>query len=339
MTGVQTCALPILDKLAALNPKDPQRWLRKAMFAAEAGRPEEALKAAEKLTELQPADGTGWLLKGQCLAMLNRHEEALQAVDKSIAADPMNEDAWRTRIGLEPNLKEFDSSIASVSKLVRQNPKCLGAVYDRAGLYALKGDKPKALADLNSAVALRPSDVRAAAREDTRFKILWSDLDFQKVVAAAPVPVASNEARAAGKVTLKVVRVDSEETEGEDGKGANAVDGNPETKWHTQWQKANPAPPHEIVIELSPPCKIEGFTYLPRQDALENGAIKDYEFFVSNDGKDFGQPVKKGTFERGKDKKTVTFGARTCRFIKLKALSEINDQPWTSIAEIDVISN
>jgi hypothetical protein len=36
-----------------------------------------------------------------------------------------------------------------------------------------------------------------------------------------------------------------------------------------------------------------------------NGTIKDYEFYLSNDGKDFGQPAKKGTFGEGKEKKTV----------------------------------
>ena len=100
---------------------------------------------------------------------------------------------------------------------------------------------------------------------------------------------------------------------------------------------ASPVHPHEIVIELTPPCKIKGFTYLPRQDEEVNGTIKDYEFFVSNDGKEFGQPLKKGAFERGKEIKTVTFDAKTCQFIKLKALSEINDQPWTSAAEIGII--
>src|SRR6516225_8251710 len=87
------------------------------------------------------------------------------------------------------------------------------------------------------------------------------------------------------KLTLKVVKVDSEETSGEDGKGSNAVDGDPETKWHTQWQDSSPGHPHEIIIELSRPSEIEGFTYLPRQDDNENGTIKDYEFYVSDDGK------------------------------------------------------
>ena len=154
---------------------------------------------------------------------------------------------------------------------------------------------------------------------------------------AAVAPESKPAAAPAGKLTLKVVKVDSEETAGEDGKGANAVDGDTATIWHTQWQDNSPPCPHEIIIELAPPATIKGFTYLPRQDDVVNGTIKDYEFYVSADGVDFGQPVKKGTFENSKDLKTVTFDPKQCRFIKLKALSEVNDAEWTSAAEINVV--
>jgi F5/8 type C domain len=159
------------------------------------------------------------------------------------------------------------------------------------------------------------------------------------VSSVPPAAPAAKPAAAApsGKLTLKVVKVDSEETAGEDGKGANAVDGDPNTIWHTQWQDNTPPCPHEIIIELVPPATIKGFTYLPRQDDSDHGNIKDYEFYVSADGVDFGQPVKKGTFENSKDLKTVTFDTKSCRFIKLKALSEANDSEWTSAAEITVV--
>jgi len=160
---------------------------------------------------------------------------------------------------------------------------------------------------------------------------------FDTAVVAAIVAFSSMASLAEDKATLKLVRVDSEETAGEAAGGANAVDGNPATFWHTQWQDASPACPHEIVLELAPATKINGFSYLPRQDDSENGMIKDYEFYVSDDGKDFGPPVKTGTFAPGKEKKAVTFAAKTCRFIKLRALSEINDEAWTSIAEIEVV--
>jgi len=157
------------------------------------------------------------------------------------------------------------------------------------------------------------------------------------VMPAQPSPAAAPEPATTSKLTLTVVKADSEETAGEDGKAANTVDGDPSTFWHTQWQDNAPEQPHEIIIELAPPSTIKGFTYLPRQDDVENGTIKDYEFYVSDDGNDFGQPVKSGTFENSKEKKTVAFDAKKCRFIKLKSLSEINDQTWTSAAEIGVI--
>ena len=160
-------------------------------------------------------------------------------------------------------------------------------------------------------------------------------------IAAPTTPVQAVapavEPAAPVKVTLKVVKVDSEETAGENGKGANAVDGDPNTIWHTQWQDATPECPHEIVIELTPATIIKGFTYQPRQDDSENGNIKGYEFYVSNDGQDFGQPVANGEFENSKESKSVTFAPKACHFIKLKALSEVNGGAWTSAAEIGVL--
>lgn len=176
--------------------------------------------------------------------------------------------------------------------------------------------------DSNSAAPTTAEEKKPAAMPET------------KPAAAAP---AQPETTVAGPIHLKLVKADSEETSGEDGKAANAVDGDPATFWHTQWQDANPEPPHEIIIELTPPAAIKGFTYLPRQDESDHGTIKDYQFYVSNDGANFGDPVAKGTFENTKDKKTVTFNAVSCHFIKLKALSEANDGPWTSAAEIGVI--
>jgi hypothetical protein len=183
--------------------------------------------------------------------------------------------------------------------------------------------------------AAEPAQPGAAATQPA--PVASADAPAQPSTASQPATPSQPETAASSKVTLKVVKVDSEETTGENGQGANAVDGDPNTIWHTQWQDANPAQPHEIVIELTPPATIKGFTYLPRQDDSQNGMIKDYEFYVSDDGTDFGQAVKTGTLENSKDKQTVTFDAKKCRFIKLKSLSEVNDQTWTSAAEIGVV--
>lgn len=140
-------------------------------------------------------------------------------------------------------------------------------------------------------------------------------------------------------VRLRFVRADSEETNSENGYGKNAVDGDPNTIWHTQWHGKIPGLPHEIVMELVPPAVIKGFTYLPRQDESDHGTIKDYEFYVSNDGTNFGQPVDTGRFGEGKGEKIENFKPVKCRFIKLKTISEIHGLPWTSAAEIRVIQS
>ena len=164
-----------------------------------------------------------------------------------------------------------------------------------------------------------------------------SEINDEPYTSAAEITVIDESEAVSVKPKLSLVRVDSEETGGEDGKGANAVDGNTNTFWHTQWQDNTAPLPHEIVIELDPPMPIKGFSYLPRQDGNDHGTIKDYEFSVSQDGRDFGTPVKKGTFEDGPARKTVNFEARPARYIKLKALSEVNGGAWTSAAEIEVI--
>lgn len=117
-----------------------------------------------------------------------------------------------------------------------------------------------------------------------------------------------------------------------------AFDGNPATFWHTQWRNgANQPHPHEIQINLGASRSINGFQYLPRQDAPIVGNIGDYEFYVSADGTNWGNPVATGTFDSSKAEKRVLFTAQTGQFIRLRVLSEINGYDDTCVAEINVL--
>ena len=168
--------------------------------------------------------------------------------------------------------------------------------------------------------------------------VALSEMGGQPWTSVAELGVVQEDEKVAVKRSLSVVSVDSEETSSEDGKGANALDGNPETIWHTQWGDASPGCPHEIVIKLDSPGKVKGLTYLPRQDGGDHGNIKDFEVYVSADGKDFGQPVAKGSWENNAEKKSVSFEAKAGSFVKLKALAEVNGEAWTSAAEIGVVT-
>jgi hypothetical protein len=138
-------------------------------------------------------------------------------------------------------------------------------------------------------------------------------------------------------IEMSLVRVDSEEIYGEDGRGENAIDGNPSTFWHTEWYYADPVYPHEIVIDLGNYRQVCGFSYLPRQDGCYNGGIAAYEFYVSTDGYSWGNPVATGVFPHTSQKQEVAFDARVALYVRLVALSEAAGQAWTSAAEIDVM--
>lgn len=117
---------------------------------------------------------------------------------------------------------------------------------------------------------------------------------------------------------------------------SHAVDGNPSTVWHTEFVGAMPGYPHELVVALEAPREIAGITYTPRQDSA-NGRVKDYEVYVSADGKDWGQPLTAGTWANDALPKVVFIPKTTAQFVKLRGLSEVTGQPFMSAAEMEVL--
>jgi F5/8 type C domain/Glycosyl hydrolases family 43 len=133
----------------------------------------------------------------------------------------------------------------------------------------------------------------------------------------------------------KLLFTDSQETEGEDGSAENAFDDSTSTYWHTAWADGA-LHPHELQIDLGAEYSLNGFRYYPRQDKDDHGMVADYQFFVSDDPENWGQPVSTGTFGSERSPSIITFPSKTARYIRFVATSEINDGQWASVAEIDV---
>ncbi|NDK15412.1 MAG: discoidin domain-containing protein, partial [Armatimonadetes bacterium] len=127
-------------------------------------------------------------------------------------------------------------------------------------------------------------------------------------------------------------------SENADGPASDAVDGFADTIWHSRWSGNNvPGCPHELVVDLGATMELSGLTVLPRQTGV-NGWINEYEVYVSQDGKTWGEPAAKGAFDRGKEKKTVQFAnPAICRFIRFVALKGFDNQVWASLAELEVV--
>jgi hypothetical protein len=116
-----------------------------------------------------------------------------------------------------------------------------------------------------------------------------------------------------------------------------AIDGNPATIWHTNWEPAA-QPPHALILDLKKPIRLRGLTYLPRQD-MTNGRIARYEVYLSTEGKEWGKPVATGAWPNDAAIKTVRFATpQDARFVKLVALSEVRGQPYASAAEVDILA-
>ncbi len=173
---------------------------------------------------------------------------------------------------------------------------------------------------------------RSIHEQDRRAK--WGDT---RQPASANIPV--NTMPAEGLIPnagWRIVRASSE-SRFNNRLAKHAIDGDPRTLWHTQFRDELPKHPHELLIDLGAEHTINGFRYLARQDPGWNGTLKACEFWVSGSLNQFNGPAAKATFHKTRQAQEVTCEPVRARYVLLRALSEVNDQPWASVAELGVV--
>lgn len=176
---------------------------------------------------------------------------------------------------------------------------------------------------------------RQAAREAAR--------DYG--VGLIEIPAGTSFVEAVGDVVLDprvekqgwhLVSADSEETD--EGPAAAAIDGNPDTYWHTRYDPTVAKYPHTLTVDMGKTENLEGFRYLPRQDGGVNGRVKGYDFFLSTDGQTWTAPIVSGEFPNTSNATRVKFPhAVSARYFRFVARSEQSGGPWATAAEIDVL--
>jgi hypothetical protein len=112
---------------------------------------------------------------------------------------------------------------------------------------------------------------------------------------------------------------------------ALAIDDDPDTCWHTKWEPS-PAPmPHELVVDFGREVTLAGITYLPRQD-MANGRIAECELFAD------GSRVVSAKWPNTSELQTLRFNQPvTTHTLRLVIKSEVNGNPFASVAELDVL--
>ena len=136
------------------------------------------------------------------------------------------------------------------------------------------------------------------------------------------------------KNAWKLVSVDSYQGGNE---ATKAFDNNTSTFWHTAWGANEPRCPHTIVIDMAKIYQVTAFTYTARTDGNGNGMVKEYEVYLSLDGKTWGNPVAKGEFKNTTAMQVAKLSTSTTgRYLKFVAKSELNNNAWTSASEIGI---
>ncbi|MBP1962262.1 endo-alpha-N-acetylgalactosaminidase family protein [Paenibacillus aceris] len=124
----------------------------------------------------------------------------------------------------------------------------------------------------------------------------------------------------------------SEELENEANGASNVLDGDPDTIWHTKWDKSDPLP-QSITLNLGGTYDVNKIKVLPRQGGGSNGIITAYNVYASTDGVQYTK-VSSGTWAKDATEKTAEFPVTRASFIKLEATAGYNG--WASAAEINV---
>lgn len=112
---------------------------------------------------------------------------------------------------------------------------------------------------------------------------------------------------------------------------SHAIDGNPETHWHTKWFNVDPLP-QSLIVELGGTYNISKIGYLPRPEA-SNGTITAYNVYTSLDGVNFTKAAS-GSWLRDNRLKEANFTPVDAAYVKLEAVQGVGG--FASVAELTV---
>ena len=189
-------------------------------------------------------------------------------------------------------------------------------------------------ADLSKDLSTRPAarQLRASLLAYAASKAFNPDVQVTEAQLAEILDRAKPSALT--KLGAKVIKCDSQTV---NFPAANILDGNPDTFWHTRYgDKADPMP-HTLVIDLGREVALSGFKYLPRQD-MSRGRWADCAVYCSNDPDAWGDAAASAKLRDSDPWQTFPFKkVVTARYLKVLIKSEIQNNPFASAAELDVI--
>lgn len=134
---------------------------------------------------------------------------------------------------------------------------------------------------------------------------------------------------------LEVIYASSQEPDY--GEAEHLVDGDPNTVWFTMYSVTVAQYPHWVDFDAGEEKTIKGFSYLPILDGM-SGNVKHYRIFVSNDAKDWGEPVAEGEFSKEQSLQRVILPSPVrARYIRFTALDSQNGRDYAGGSEFNIL--
>lgn len=161
---------------------------------------------------------------------------------------------------------------------------------------------------------------------------VWVNIEGQREATLAVSPYIPSRQPIIDPEFWKVIEPSSPHQPGQG--PMKAFDGSPDSLWHTPYGDVTPTHPHQFTLDLNETLVLEGFQQMARA-GLRNGAIKGFEAWTSMDNEEWTR-VAGGSFEYDDaGRAQVPFEQPVhARYFRFVALSELNDGPWATCAEM-----
>ncbi|MDP7978830.1 M60 family metallopeptidase [Bacillus sp. WLY-B-L8] len=169
------------------------------------------------------------------------------------------------------------------------------------------------------------------ASEETRQKI--EALNYPTLVAPIWEATDSKPVKPLAVLSKKTMKASASSEEGWRDPASNAIDGKPDTIWHSKWSAQNQYP-YNLTLELDKVRKISKIACLPRQDWSGNGRIVSYNIYTSIDGSNY-QKVSSGTWKSNGGTEFATFNPVSAKYVKIEVTNGRNG--YASAAEVDIL--
>lgn len=255
--------------------------------------------------------------------------------------------AYALFLNANPAKSDIDSLAAQINALLADeegNPSYKTADYCRLDAYAqlqLDGDAAALLNELfTDASVARVQAAWAQVRENLPAGMQSTVDSYESAIVSA---LDALELKTGGDLTLVdqgklAATANSEQTEGENGKASNVLDGNLGTYWHSMYSPSKPSGPHSITLTSKEDVMTLGGLVYTARSGHGNGTVLKYTVMASEAGTDESMvEVAKGSLKDADGAQTITFD----KPVRAKAIKLVVDEGkggFGSAAELNLIN-